>query len=80
MSSKPQQMTQHNWTADKNKKIHDDLKNLSVSKHYQPEKKKLLMRKSEVDEFNSKIERQPLIRYTTLIIDFSRGVLKMDMD
>jgi hypothetical protein len=37
---------------------------------------RLMQKKSAQDDFNKNIERKSMIRYLTIIIDFSRSTLK----
>ena len=41
--------------------------------------KKLHIKKDQVDLFNKQVTRKSMIRYLTIIIDFSRASLKLDL-
>jgi hypothetical protein len=40
---------------------------------------RLMQKKKAQDDFNKNIERKSMIRYLTIIIDFSRSTLKQDL-
>jgi hypothetical protein len=46
---------------------------------YPSEMEKKLMKKNNIDEFNQSIQRKSLIRYLTVIIDFSSAARKQEM-
>jgi transcription initiation factor TFIIH subunit 2 len=39
----------------------------------------LMTRKEKLDAFNKQVQRKSLIRYLTVIIDFSRAALRQDL-
>lgn len=53
-------------------------KDLDINTAHQSEISKLVQSKIKIDEFNKNVIRKSMIRYLTLVIDFSKATLKQD--
>ena len=52
---------------------------IDIHKAQPKELQKLHAKKDQVDSFNQSVTRKSMIRYLTIIIDFSRASLKLDL-
>ena len=52
---------------------------LDINKAHQSEIEKLHQMKAEIDEFNKSVTRKSMIRYLTIIVDFSKASMKQDL-
>lgn len=54
------------------------LKDEDITEMQQDEQQKKLAKKNQIDEFNTTIKRKSLIRYLTVVIDFSSAARKSE--
>ena len=51
-------------------------KDLDITTAHQSENSKLIESKTKIDDFNKNVVKKSMIRYLTLVIDFSKSTLK----
>jgi len=55
------------------------LKEADITVFYESEQSKKMQRKEAIDTFNTSIKRKSMIRYLTIVIDFSVASRKQEM-